>query len=411
MRKYLLLVISIVLAAIVFGFLCYSHPWLMTAREQSQLWMCTIDYLGFRLSEPGGAARYVAEFIVQFSYYILWGAIVIALFAFAMIWLWWLVIRRIWYYYRETPCLLWLQIVSLIPLIGLWLALLDINVQMTLPVSVCLILLLSLLIPRQGVAVFPITIILVLLGWWLAGPVCMLLPLFAPWVLWCHPRPSIAKGVLRFALLAILLTGSILLYGPYSDRPLRELFKGIDYKVKDEYLGIEEEQKYDLFVHLGLWERILAESRQTPPRKRSSYWAIQLAQWQLTDSGESDLRQCIFDTWGSLSSCSSSFLMSDVYLKLGWVNMSQRAAYEALVSFPNYNYSGRALKRLTETSLITGRYELVRKYASLLLQAPFYRSWAQEALHMVDHPELIEQNVNCKNLRQTYFGTRDALFY
>ena len=46
MKKVTLPVTSIVLAAIVFGFLCYCQPWLMTAREQSQLWLCSIDYLG-----------------------------------------------------------------------------------------------------------------------------------------------------------------------------------------------------------------------------------------------------------------------------------------------------------------------------------------------------------------------------
>lgn len=172
-----------------------------------------------------------------------------------------------------------------------------------------------------------------------------------------------------------------------------------------------EEQQYDLLVHLGLWERLLAVAQENPPQKRSCHYAVLLAQWQQWNTGEGELRQCIRDTWGSLSSCCSSFLMSDLYLKLGWVNMSQRAAYEALVSFPNYNYSGRALKRLTETSLITGRYELVKKYALMLEQAPFYRSWAREALHMAEHPELIEQNVNCRYLRQTYNMTPDAMFY
>ena len=78
MRKIFLPAISIVLAAIVFSFLCYSHPWLMTAREQSQLWLYSLDYLCSRLSEPGGLARYIGEFIVQFYYYIGWGATVTA---------------------------------------------------------------------------------------------------------------------------------------------------------------------------------------------------------------------------------------------------------------------------------------------------------------------------------------------
>lgn len=85
MRRVTFLITSIALAAIVFGFLCYCQPWLMTAREQSQLWLCSIDYLGIRLSEPGGLARYIGEFFVQFYYYILWGAIITALLVLAMI--------------------------------------------------------------------------------------------------------------------------------------------------------------------------------------------------------------------------------------------------------------------------------------------------------------------------------------
>lgn len=411
MRRVTFLITSIALAAFVFGFLCYCQPWLMTAREQSQLWLCNIDYLGIRLSEPSGLARYIGEFFVQFYYYILWGAIITALLVLAMIWLWWLVVYRIWKYHRGTLCPLWLYFVSLIPLIFLWLSLRDINVQMTLPMAVCLTLLCSLLIPKQGKGTFPTTIVLMLVDWWLAGPVCILLPLFAPWSLFSQQRSAIGKGLLRMGLLAVLLTGVILIYAPHSNRPLRDIFAGIDYKVQDGFIGVAEEQQYDLLVHLGLWERLLAVAQENPPQKRSCHYAVLLAQWQQWNTGEGELRQCIRDTWGSLSSCCSSFLMSDLYLKLGWVNMSQRAAYEALVSFPNYNYSGRALKRLTETSLITGRYELVKKYALMLEQAPFYRSWAQEALHMAEHPELIEQNVNCRYLRQTYNMTPDAMFY
>lgn len=411
MRKVTLPVTSIVLAAIVFGFLCYCQPWLMTAREQSQLWLCSLDYLGARLSEPGGLARYIGEFFVQFYYYILWGAIITALLVLTSIWLWWLVVSRIWNYYREARCPLWLHSVALIPLAGLWLMLQDINVQMTLPVAVCLTLLLSFAIPQEKTITFPLTIILTIADWWLAGPVCILLPLFAPWSLVHRQQPAFVKGILRMGVVIILLTGSMLLYAPYSNRPLRNLFAGIDYRIADHYIGTPEEQQYDLLVHLGLWNRIIEESQENPPRKHCSKYAVLLAQWQLWHTGEEELHQCFRDTWGSLSSCCASFLMSDIYLKLGWLNMSQRAAYEALVSNPNYNQSGRALKRLAETSLISGQYELVEKYTSILEMAPFYRKWAHQASQMARNPELIEKNVNCRLLRQAYSMTPDAMFY
>ena len=130
MRKVILPAISIVLAVIVFSFLCYSHPWLMTAREQSQLWLYSLDYLCSRLSEPGGLARYIGEFIVQFYYYIGWGATVTAVFVLIMNWLWWQVVCRIWHHWREEACPKWLLMLSLIPLIWLWLQLLIILVQL-----------------------------------------------------------------------------------------------------------------------------------------------------------------------------------------------------------------------------------------------------------------------------------------
>lgn len=411
MRKIFLPAISILLAVIVFSFLCYSQPWLMTAREQSQLWLCSLDYLGFRLSEPGGLARYFGEFIVQFYYYIGWGATVTAIFVLVMNWTWWLAVCRIWHHWREDACPKWLLILSLIPFAWLWLQLLDVNVQMTLPAAVFITLLLSFLIPNQRKASFPIAITLMLVDWWLAGTICILLPILTPWVVLGTSRPTIIRALSRTAVAVILLTSAILLYAPHSNRPLRVIIKGIDYKLQDGFIGTEEEQQYDLLVHLGLWERLLATAQKNPPQKKSCRYAVLLAQWQLYNTGEHELRQCILDTWGSLSSCCSSLLMSDLYLKLGWLNMSQRAAYEALVSYPNYNYSGRALKRLTETSLVTGRYEMVEKYTHLLEKAPFYRSWAQEALQMSRQPELIEQNVNCRNLRQTYNMTPDAMFY
>ncbi|MBQ7419543.1 MAG: hypothetical protein IJV17_02240 [Prevotella sp.] len=413
MKKRIFPALHIAAAFMVFGFLCYGCPWLLTAREQSQLWLYNSDYLLHRLSENGGVARYAGEFLVQFDYSIFWGAVVTALFFLALEGVWWLVLRRIWQYYRKSPYPLWLRLLSLIGPILLWSLLLDINVQMTLPVAIFLTMLLSLAIPQRPVIAFPVTIGLMLTDWWVAGPVCLLLPLLAPWSLLPNasgPR-TIGKGALRIAFLTILLMVVIRLYAPHTNYPLHRLLVGIDYVHDAGFAGTSEEQQYDLLVHLHLWERLLKVSKKQPPKSRACQYAVLLAEWKLWNTREAELRQSMQDTWGSLSSCAASFLMSDLYLQLGWINMSQRAAYEAMVSYPNYNCSGRALKRLTEMSLITGQYDLVRKYAGILRQAPFYHSWAEEMLQLVEHPERIERNVNCMRLRQIYHMTPDGMFY
>ena len=419
MKKYLIPLLYIIPAVVVFAFLGYSHPWLMTVREDGQLWLFSGDYLLQRLSEPGGLARYVGEFFVQFCYYVAWGAAVMALLFLFMQWLWWLVVRRIWRYYHHKEGLsgqspVWLHFLSFVPHVLIWLLLLDINVQMTLPVAVALVLLLSLLVPQRGRLSFPVAVVLLLAGWWLAGPIVILLPFLAPWSLLPYKadRRGVAGGVVRLLILVFLLLGAIWLYAPHANRPMRQLLTGIDYvNNKKNMVGTPEEQQYCLLVQLHLWNRLISVAAKHPPKSRACKYAVMLAEWKLWNGREQELLQCLHDTWGSLSSCAASLLMSELYLQIGWFHMSQRAAHDAMVSYPNYNNSGRALKRLAEMNLVTGHYDLVRKYAFILEQAPFYRSWARDIRQMADHPELIERNASVMGLRSIYHQTPDGVFY
>lgn len=86
----------------------------------------------------------------------------------------------------------------------------------------------------------------------------------------------------------------------------------------------------------------------------------------------------------------SAFMVSDMAYQMGLVNVAQRVAFEAMEFVPNHNKSGRALKRLAETSLISGEYALARKYLELLSQTTFYRPWAKRMLPLVDDPKRIK---------------------
>ena len=85
-------------------------------------------------------------------------------------------------------------------------------------------------------------------------------------------------------------------------------------------------------------------------------------------------------------------LTGDVYFLLGLVNTSQRYAFEAMESVPNYNKSARAIKRLAETNLINGQYAVARKYLAMLKKTIYYRLWAERRLEMIDNPRLIDEN-------------------
>lgn len=49
-------------------------------------------------------------------------------------------------------------------------------------------------------------------------------------------------------------------------------------------------------------------------------------------------------------------------------------------TIPNFNKSGRCFKRLAETNLINGQYEVAAKYLRLLRKTIFYRDWAEDAM-------------------------------
>lgn len=70
-------------------------------------------------------------------------------------------------------------------------------------------------------------------------------------------------------------------------------------------------------------------------------------------------------------------LLSNIYMAMGHVALSQRMAFESIVS--NDNSSPRMLQRLVETNLIYGQYEVADKYISRLKKTRFYRDWASSA--------------------------------
>lgn len=77
---------------------------------------------------------------------------------------------------------------------------------------------------------------------------------------------------------------------------------------------------------------------------------------------------------------------------------------------PNYNKSGRALRRLVETNIIRGDYDVARKYISILEKTTFYRGWARAMRSLVDHPEQIEKYPYLHDAQKTYANTEDIFF-
>ena len=102
--------------------------------------------------------------------------------------------------------------------------------------------------------------------------------------------------------------------------------------------------------------------------------------------------------------------MSEVTLQLDMVAVSQRSAFEAMEAIPNGNKSARALRRLVETNLVTGQYEVASKYIAILERTSFYRGWAQKMKDLIEDPKQIETQPFYHHLQQAYSDTKDIFF-
>ncbi|MDO4497147.1 MAG: DUF6057 family protein, partial [Bacteroidales bacterium] len=84
----------------------------------------------------------------------------------------------------------------------------------------------------------------------------------------------------------------------------------------------------------------------------------------------------------------------------GLINTAQRYVFEAQEAILDYQKSGRCYKRLAETNLITGNYDVARKYLLTLKKTLIYRQWATETLALLGNEKAIDQHKEYGELRR-----------
>ena len=410
--KYWQPIILSILSAMVFCYWLFLYPFIPIVREVTQLFLWTGDYFTERIVIPGGLAQYLGEMISQFFINSVNGAI-----AYTVIFL---VVQQLsnrWLRlsfptlkraYRFT--------LSFVLPIILWrLAMLP-QISLTLTVAVVLVL-------GAGCLIMPISpkkrIWAVLLAmpvmYWLTGPAAILL------VLCC-----IRWIPLTVTLFAACLIGSSYLT-PY---PLRQVVMGIDHIAGDNRVGLQmstyEEMECDMLMRQGKWQQIIRKFKHPESPAVSS--AVLFAYHKTGEMGRMELMnnlvvpshqqnsyESVFNTDDShfivrFGSVSSAFMVSDMAYQLYWNNISQRVAFDAMEYIPNYNKSGRALKRLVETNIISGHYDVARKYITILEKTTFYRKWAHSMRQIADNPELIKNHPFLYEARKEYANTIDLFF-
>ena len=389
----------------VFCFWMFVRPELVVEREAIQLFLWNSDYLMSRIVIPGGLARYIAEFLVQYFMSEAGGACVIAVLLVLVQRLTWVLLRRCFPVVKEMT----LAVISFLPSVVLWYLLCDMDTSMTLPVAVLLTLSLLMLLPSKRNVSLLSSFVLIPIGYWIVGPIVFLVALFhLRWLRLTIQKIRVVTESVAMVLLVVVCVIVSSYFVPYS---LLNLAKGIDYfSIQRGKIGTLEMMEYDYLQRKKAWEMIVGKAAKEEPHSRSCVNVVCLARYYQGLMSPDALRESLREPYKSLTSATSAMMMSDIFFQMGFVNFSQRAVFEAMESASNYNKSGRALCRLTETALVTGQYEVALKYISLLEETLFYRRWAMYMRQFVDHPESIKDHPKYGPLQKIYSETEDGMF-
>ncbi len=391
--------------------LALFFPFLLSYQEQNQLFLWTANYFLESLTTPGGFARYVAEFIVQF-YYIPWfGALLFAL------------VFGLFSYLLSALLKGWWRMLAIpVVLFVLW-QMGDEAMTLTYPIALVMDLLLLNAMRRMPIWV---DYLVYLLFFWLIGPLVVVYGILrigaldrtirrwnsrSPW--YNHSLKGLILPLLLEPFLLLLLfphqcTIQAVTMGLwYSRYPQWGLNGGYD---KDRY----ELMRQDYLVRYARWDEIIERAEQHTVE--SPFWSecVNLA---LAMKGQLPYRQFEFYQSGSdalimsmVRDQTSNLPSMEAFYRLGMTNECLRYAFDLQESIPMGRKSGRLSQRIVECSLVKGNYDVARKYIRLLKNTFFYRSWAEDAEQYLGNEEKINAHPVWGAMRRSAFK-QDFLYY
>ena len=443
-QKHASLLLTLAFGISVFLFWWRRYPFALTYQEQFQLFMFDGDYFCSRIAEPGGLARYVAEFLVQFYNSVVIGAAIIALL--------YMLLQRLTWRLMHTDSH---YALSFIPSIMLWYAMGDESVMLTYVVALLMAMTAALAWIKwtaklaQWVKWLVLLLVIPVL-YWLVGPLVLLTALLMlPWTIAVqgviyslalmlfsahylpYPMMRVVLGIgyyrfpvtLPYLLMAIPVVICVMTYLINKLPKVKQWVNIAEVMVvlvilcslvdlgydKKKYELIE----YDYLVRVRDWNAIIAKAEKQTPDLPMSVSATNLALAMTNQLGDRAFEfyqrgpQGLFPKFER--NFASTQLTGEIYFHLGMINTAQRLAFEAMEAIPNYNKSARAVRRLAETNIINGQYKIAEKYLRMLEKTIFYRPWAQRMISMLGNEKAINEYPIYGTLRQ-YKLQKDLLF-
>ena len=441
LSKYILPGISAIIAATIYWFWAFPYRAALSYREQLQLFQTTGNYLNFMASRPAGLSTYVSELLTQFFNNYWAGAAVMTVLLLAFFLLIYLINGRFSSAdHKATDFTL-----ALCPLMALWLYLgnPDVTVSFVVAVSLALAAAYIFTFLKNYIPMFAGTVLL----YWLTGPATVVFSLSIISYVWRDSNLSVKQKAIFSAISIAWLAANICLWSCYLPYPLSYQLIGIGFSMMPDSLAagqvivealcvvipvvaifiskvpvkvslpvlIAAEViaavviypkaydkttyrliDYDYLVRANNWNGILLYSDRHDPDLPLSVSATNLA---LGMTGQLDSRAFAYFQNGPegmfppfSKETLSSWTSGEIFFQLGLINSAQRFYFEGMEAIPNYNKSSRAIRRLAETAMIRGDYNVAEKYLRLLENTLFYKKWARRNLALIKEKGGVENH-------------------
>ena len=173
---------------------------------------------------------------------------------------------------------------------------------------------------------------------------------------------------------------------------------------KNANFKAEKVMQYDFMACHQQWNRILETVNKEKPNNQIGVTVQNLALAmhgqlvnQLFNYNQNGIAGLLPDVQ---SDATSPMPTAEAFYQLGMIYVAQRTVFEAQEAILDFQKSGRCYKRLAQTNLIIGSYNVARKYLMALQKTLFYREWANETLPLLDNEEAIAKHPEYGRLRQ-----------
>lgn len=402
--KYLISSLFGVAVVLFFG-LAYPHH--LHYQEQFQLFLFDSNYVWDIVKQPGGVADLLGRFCTQFFLYAWVGAVIIGLLLTA--------IQLLTSRFVGDG---WLYGLSFVPSFLLWIFLLDEHALLggVWAVMITLHAVWQIVRLPKGWQRYVAIVVLLPVLYWMVGPswtgshyyrypnVAPTL-LYAAWLSaivipllayvcrkWIKPSKGYVVSLCSFVLVAGVM-GSI-------------VWKNANFKA-------EKVMQYDFMASHQQWNRIIETANKEKPNNQIGVTVQNLALAmrgvlldQMQNYNQNGIAGLLPDVQ---SDATSPMPTAEAFYQLGMINVAQRTVFEAQEAILDFQKSGRCYKRLAQTNLINGNYEVARKYLMALQKTLFYSDWANETLPLLGDEDTIAKHPEYGRLRK--WAYKDNFFF